>query len=259
MDIARGWDLAAAGYESYYVPRFAPWVDTAVRAITGALPDGPILVPCCGTFPELDALVKSFPDREIVGIDLSEGMVRLARERAAGLPRVRVVQGDASSLDDHRCAAVVSVFGLQQLPEPDAALRSWASTLRPGGVLSVVFWPGNIETDGPFSLLSKVLRAHVPAGDRSWEERLTVPGVVVDEDVAHPMSHPSAEEFFTAHTESGPLRPLADDRGPEFVARLREEFLRLAPSGEWRHRPRARHIVARSTPKQSLAPQQQTW
>ncbi|WP_086820312.1 trans-aconitate 2-methyltransferase [Allokutzneria sp. NRRL B-24872] len=241
------WDLAAAGYESYYVPRFAPWVDTAVRAVTATeLPDGPVLVPCCGTFPELDALVKSFPDKEIVGIDLSEGMLRIARERASGQPRVRLVHGDASVLTEWagRCAAVVSVFGLQQLPEPDVGLRSWASALRPGGRLSVVFWPGNIESEGPFALLSKVLRARVPAGDRSWEQRLTVDGVERDEFVAHAMSHPGAAEFFSAHTESGPMRALAEARGPEFVADLRAEFLSLAPSGEWHHRPRARLIVA---------------
>ncbi|MCP3798405.1 class I SAM-dependent methyltransferase [Allokutzneria sp. A3M-2-11 16] len=221
-----------------------------MRAITSPLPDGPILVPCCGTFPELDVLVELFPDREIVGIDLSPGMLRLARERATGRQRVRLVQGDAAILDDHwtgRCAAVVSVFGLQQLPSPDAAIRSWASALRPGGVLSVMFWPSTTEPFGPFSLLSKVLRAHVPAGDRSWEQRLSFPGVVVDKYVAHEMSHPSAAEFFASHTESGPLRPLADDRGREFVARLREEFLRLAPCGKWHHRPCARHIVARVT------------
>lgn len=75
---ARGWDEAADGYRAYFVPRFAPWVKAAVEAVA-EVPDGPILVPCCGTFPELDLLGPRFPGRAIVGIDLSAEMVRLAR------------------------------------------------------------------------------------------------------------------------------------------------------------------------------------
>jgi SAM-dependent methyltransferase len=224
-----------------------------VRAIpVEPLPGGPVLVPCCGTFPELEALTGHLPGREVVGIDLSAGMVRRAGERAAHHPRARVVQGDASTLDDgwpDGCAAVVSVFGLQQLPEPDVALGSWVSALRPGGWLSVVYWPHDTETDGPFALLGGVLRAHVPPGDDSWERRV-VPvavanGAVIerDERPAHPMSHPDAAAFFDAYTRCGPLRPLATARGEAFMERLREEFARRAPTGVWHHRPQARHLV----------------
>ena len=251
--LARGWDEAAAGYEAYFVPRFAPWVSTAVRAITGdPLPGGPVVVPCCGTFPELDALSEHLPGREIVGIDLSAGMVRLARERSAGNPLARVVEGDASTLDGiGPCAAVVSVFGLQQLPEPDAAVASWVAALRPGGRMSVVYWPTDAETDGPFAVLNDVVREHFPRPDDSWERQIApaaaAAGAVIerDEECAHPMAHPDAASFFDAFTRSGPLRPLVDAQGEEFVGRLRAEFLRRAPGGPWRHRPSARHLVVR--------------
>jgi len=62
-------------------------------------PPGPLVVPCCETFPELPALAEQHPRREIVGIDLPAGMVRLARERAAGQRLARVMQGDAATLD----------------------------------------------------------------------------------------------------------------------------------------------------------------
>ncbi|MFD5250328.1 class I SAM-dependent methyltransferase [Amycolatopsis sp. NPDC058340] len=221
-----------------------------MRALPQALPEGPVLVPCCGTFPELDVLTGHLPGREIVGIDLSAGMAARARRRAAGNALVRVAEGDASELDPGSAAAIVSVFGLQQLPEPDAALRSWTGALRPGGVLSVVYWPHSTEAGGAFTVLSDVLRERVPAGDRSWEERLVpaLEGATIerDEPLSFPMVHPDADTFFTAHTRSGPMRPLADARGEEFIAELREAFLRKAPEGEWRHRPSARHIVARA-------------
>lgn len=250
--LAQGWDEAALGYEKYYVPRFAPWVDAAVRAVTSApLPDGPVLVPCCGTFPELDLLVEHLPGRELVGIDLSEGMVRLARDRAAGRPGVSAVVGDATDLGAWagRCAAVVSVFGLQQLPDPACGIGSWYAALAPRGRLSVAYWPSPTETSGPFALLSEV-QGGVPAA-AEWEADL-VPalrdaGAIVERDdyPAYPMTHPSAAAFFDAFVEAGPGRAMAIAQGPAYVAELRAAYLARAPQGEWTHQPRARLIVAR--------------
>lgn len=43
--VARGWDEAAEGYDAYFVPRFAPWVEAAVEAVTTSEPpEGPVLV-----------------------------------------------------------------------------------------------------------------------------------------------------------------------------------------------------------------------
>jgi hypothetical protein len=41
------------------------------------------------------------------------------------------------------------------------------------------------------------------------------------------------------------MRPLITARGEAFADLLRAEFLRRSPDGEWRHRPSARHLVAR--------------
>ena len=254
--VARGWDEAAEGYDAYFVPRFAPWVGAAVDAITDqVLPDGPILVPCCGTFPEVDLLIEHFPDRELVGIDLSAGMVRLARGRADGHQQVSVVQGDAATLDPQwsgRCGAVVSVFGLQQLPDPEQAVRSWLSVLRPGGRLSVVYWPAKTEDDGPFALMADVIRARVPSVDNPWEARLATAvvdagGVVSrDEELSFPMTHADAATYFDSANRAGSLRALGIARGDEFMAELREEFVQRAPTGEWTHHPSARILVVQA-------------
>ncbi|MGC4940303.1 class I SAM-dependent methyltransferase [Kribbella sp. DT2] len=241
--LARGWDEAAAGYEQYFVPRFRPWVETAVAQL-GDLPSGPILVPCCGTFPELDLLLERFPDREIVGIDLSAGMVRLARERAAGHDQVSVVEGDAATLDPRwlrACSAVVSVFGLQQLPAPEQAIDSWYDALLPGGRLSVVYWPSVTEADGPFSLMRELLR---PGPADPDPDLAAVLGEAVDEPVAFPITYADAGSFFEAYAHSGPMRATAIARGEAFVEELRERFLERAPEGEWTHHPAARLITA---------------
>jgi SAM-dependent methyltransferase len=256
--LARAWDEAAPGYERYFVPRFAPWVAAAVDGLDGAqFPPGPILVPCCGTFPELPALVERHPGREIVGIDLSGGMVRLARERAAGRRGVRVIQGDAATLDpdwSDTCAGVISVFGLQQLPDPETALADWVGALRPGGRLSVMFWAGEVERQGPFAVLDRVLADRLSPSDDSWQNRLgaavTAAGATVerDEGVSFPMVHDDAVTFWNAVSGGGHLHALAVARGDAFMRTVRREFLELAPTGLWHHRPRARWIVARREP-----------
>ena len=54
--LAKAWDDAAPGYDRYFVPRFAPWTDQALRVLSKEarrLPAGPVLVPCCGPGQEL--------------------------------------------------------------------------------------------------------------------------------------------------------------------------------------------------------------
>lgn len=254
--LAESWDDAAEGYDEYFVPRFAPWVEAAVEAVTpDEIPSGPVLVPCCGTFPEADVILKRLPGREVLGIDLSAEMVRFARQRARGRNQISVRQGDAANSDgrlEGTYSAVVSVFGLQQLPDPSQALLSWSKALCPGGLLSVVYWPAVTERDGPFTWLSELRGFEAPESP-PWEDELANHladrGMTVlrDQTIAFPMSHPSAAAFFDAFTYSGPMRTLVNARGDEYIRELREAYLAYAPSGAIEHQPAARHIVVRVT------------
>jgi ubiquinone/menaquinone biosynthesis C-methylase UbiE len=74
----------------------------------------------------------------VIGIELSEPMLGLARERAAeaGLTdRTELRQGDAQALDlpDVCADTVVSTFSLCTIPDPAAAVREAYRILRPGG------------------------------------------------------------------------------------------------------------------------------
>ncbi|MPZ54726.1 MAG: methyltransferase domain-containing protein [Acidimicrobiia bacterium] len=254
--LAQTWDEAAEGYDRYFVPRFAPWVATTTTALlTHPLPPGPILVPCCGTFPELPAIAAAHPDREIVGLDFSQGMLARARRRITAHPRARLLHGDALDLYTRwpgTAAAVISVFGLQQLPDPPTALAGWVSALRPGGILSVMYWPDETENDGPFALLDAVIAEALPqsADDRDWHLRLsdavTTAGAEVERDVpvAHPIIHPDAETFWMVMADGGRLRNLSLSHGETVFAQLRNRFLDQAPTGPWEHMPTARWIVA---------------
>ncbi|NUO58156.1 MAG: class I SAM-dependent methyltransferase [Hamadaea sp.] len=260
--LAQAWTDAARGYEEYFVPRFAPWVELAVNALGADLPDGPILVPCCGTFPELPLLGAAYPGRAIVGVDLSPGMVALAADRAASWPQAQAIVGDACAVGPEwtgRCAAVLSVFGLQQLPDPAAALASWAGLLRPGGRLSVVFWPEIVEDDGPFALSRRALDRPAPLGDDEGRlaEAITAAGAVVtaDREVSFVMEHPDAATVWAAMVDSGPLRAVALSSGEAVLAEAGRRFLAAAPSDRpWRHTPRARLLTAIFPPKPSQPP-----
>lgn len=77
----------------------------------------------------------------ITGIDLSERMLDIARNRAADLDRdVTLRPGDAHALpfDDASFDTVVCTFGLCAIPDTDAAIDEMIRVLRPEGRLILV-------------------------------------------------------------------------------------------------------------------------
>ena len=73
---------------------------------------------------------------EVVGVDLAEGMLSVARKMAEerGLD-LDLKIGDAESLDfdDESFDAVVSRWVLWTLPDPEKAISEWMRVLKPGG------------------------------------------------------------------------------------------------------------------------------
>ena len=83
----------------------------------------------------------------VTGIDLSEGMLALARANAAQArlgERVEFRRMDAEHLEVDAASfdAVVSLFALRHFPNPDAALGQMHRALRPGGRLVVAVGGG---------------------------------------------------------------------------------------------------------------------
>ncbi|SFW85980.1 class I SAM-dependent methyltransferase [Amycolatopsis australiensis] len=77
----------------------------------------------------------------LTGLDLSSGMLGVARERARQLGRdVTLQQGSAHELPfpDASFDTVVCTFGLCAIPDPAAAVAEMARVLRPGGRLVLV-------------------------------------------------------------------------------------------------------------------------
>ena len=77
-------------------------------------------------------------DVRLTGIDLSDGMLEIARGRAEQLDRaVDLRQGNAHSLpfETGSFDTVVCTFGLCAIPDLDAAVDEMVRVLRPGGTL----------------------------------------------------------------------------------------------------------------------------
>ncbi|MGW4065679.1 class I SAM-dependent methyltransferase [Amycolatopsis sp. NPDC004747] len=77
----------------------------------------------------------------LTGLDLSEGMLAIARDRARRLGRpVTFRQGSAHALPFAEASfdTVVCTFGLCAIPDPAAAVAEMVRVLRPGGQLILV-------------------------------------------------------------------------------------------------------------------------
>ena len=99
---------------------------------------GDVLEVAVGTGLNLDKYPKEV---RVTGIDLSEQMLDIARDRARELGRdVELRQGDAHALpfDETSFDTVVCTFGLCAIPDIDTALDEMTRVLRPGGKLILV-------------------------------------------------------------------------------------------------------------------------
>lgn len=96
----------------------------------------------CGLGEAAVALAEDLGhDGEVVGVDVSEEMLRSARARASTARcRVRFSVGDAGALDepDDCFDAVRSERTLQWLADPVAAVAEMARVVRPGGRISLI-------------------------------------------------------------------------------------------------------------------------
>ena len=200
------------------------------------------------------------PEREVVGSDLSPGMIERAQVHAAAAgPQCIAVVADAMELlCDGPLAAVLTVFGLQQLPDPVAAVTAWCAKLEPGGVAVVCFWPpGGVESSGPWATYSSLVATRVGSQERkqptaSWDEQLTAAAeaggaeVLLDAAPEHAMEWPDGDAIFEGMSRGGPWHATRMRRGDAFMEEIKGEFLAVHPVGKAvRHRPHARLLVFR--------------
>ena len=118
------------------------WRRRAVRAVRRCNPCR-VLDVAAGTGDLTVALAKAMPQCGVTGVDLSEAMLAIAREKArrAGLDgRLTFLCGDAERLDfpDGEFDAVTVAFGVRNFGDIPAGLRDMRRVLRRGGVAVIL-------------------------------------------------------------------------------------------------------------------------
>lgn len=168
------WTERAPSYDAYQQRPERRDLDVEVwdRVWSAALPPAPADVLDVGTGSGHVARLLAGLRHRVTGIDLSEGMLEIARQHAArdAYPP-RFLLGDAVAPDfaDESYDAVVGRYVMWTLRDPEAAVARWLRLLRPGGVVAMA--DSTWFTDGLGDLYGERPDGHLPLADaRSIDE-----------------------------------------------------------------------------------------
>jgi ubiquinone/menaquinone biosynthesis C-methylase UbiE len=139
-----GWDKAAAQYERSWHEQLKP-AQTALIAMAGPVPGERVLDVACGTgLVTLRVAALVAPRGTVIGIDLSEEMVAMARGIAGAnaFANTSFEHMDAEELafETGSFDVVLCALGLMYVPDPEKALAAMYRVLRPGGRAACAVW-----------------------------------------------------------------------------------------------------------------------
>ena len=180
-----------------------------------------VLDACCGSGASAIPAARAVgPSGRLLGIDLAENLLRLARGKASqlGLTQAEFRLKDIQELDAsaEMFDAVICVFGIFFVSDMPSGIRSLWRVLRPGGQLAITTWGPRILEPGSSAFWNAV-RNERPVLYKSFNpwERINEPhalasmlreaGVHTADVIAEPGVHPlsSPEDFWTIAMGSG--------------------------------------------------------
>jgi ubiquinone/menaquinone biosynthesis C-methylase UbiE len=229
LDPQQGWQLeegSAEAYERYLVPLlFAPGAEHLIE-LAGLGAGERVLDVACGTgIVARRAAQRVGSGGRVVGLDINEGMLEVARKVSSGAhPAIEWQYGDANDMPllDGAFDAVFCQQALQFFPDRLAALREMRRVLVENGRLALSVLRSTEHNPG-YRLLADTLERHVgpdagsmmrsPFSSLSADElRELITGagfgkVRILLGIA-PVRYPSAEEFLRWEGASSPLAGL---------------------------------------------------
>ncbi|MFF2028243.1 class I SAM-dependent methyltransferase, partial [Streptomyces sp. NPDC058171] len=142
---------AAEFYESAFVPAFfAQWAPILCDA-AGVAPGQRVLDVGCGTgIVARTAADLVVPDGTIVGVDLNEAMLTVARRVVRPDIEFRQGNADALPLPDQSFDTVLCQMSLMFFPDRPQALLEMARVVTPGGRVAVAV-PGALDAQPAFA------------------------------------------------------------------------------------------------------------
>lgn len=194
--MAERYDEGAGRYERYWAPVLAPTALRLLDATAERVADPRVVMDLgIGTGTLSAAALRRWPGAEVVGVDVSKGMLGIARDSVAeragreAARRLRLVQADAQRLPLAAGSVdlCVTSFVLQLVLDRHAALREVRRVLVPGGLLALVTWQSDRTVFRP---------------DEEFDEAVLDLGIEEDEvDEA-----PHAGDFVSAKAAASQLR-----------------------------------------------------
>lgn len=183
----------------------------------------------CGTgYPALLAAQAVGATGRVLGLDLAEGMLEVARRkaRALGIANITFQTADATTLQSEIDSydAVISRFCLMFLPDIPKTVRAIANLLKSGGYLTAAVWSSadkNPFLKIPMDVLKKIIAISPPDPEQPGLFRLAkfgeLSGIaesmglqgVADDEITGETSFDSAEEYLASLMDmAAPLQTL---------------------------------------------------
>jgi len=160
--LAERYSQRAEAYDKFWSPVIRP----AGERLVSQLPLGSassIIDVGTGAGALFPAIARAAPSATILGVDRSEGMLRLARKKYPGWLALMDVQNLA--LSAYRFDAAVVAFILFHLPTPERCLSEVNRVLKPAGVVGTITWAAE----------------RTPTAGAVWDEELEAVGAEVIE------------------------------------------------------------------------------
>ncbi len=220
-DVAAAYDRVAAGYDGFARLWERAAGNDATEHFRALLrhhvpSDAMVLDVGAGTGRSISHLLAESRPREVVGVDLSHGMLTRARETIANR-RVHLVRADATRLPfpDDTFDTVTSMWMLETLPDPLLAVRELLRVLRPDGLVLTTFstLPAEPNRKKSAGLIELIMRPGFAGRFLSQEEQ---PLHACTMSCAHRYEHGLATvaTFGKACELSSLLAPFTDEAAP---------------------------------------------
>jgi SAM-dependent methyltransferase len=224
----------ARAYEAAFVPSLFAHLARHLVDVAEVTAGDHVLDVACGTgVVARTAAERTGPAGRVVGLDLNEAMLTVAREVR---PDLEWRQGDAARLPfpDGSFDVALCQSGLMFVPDPAAAVAELARVVRPGGRVAVQVW-SSLDRQDAFRPLPDAVARHAGRdavdlistyfrlGDRDLlTGHVTRAGLRVTDVHSWPATvhAPSVDDYVTTEVESTPLRARISD---DVYRRIREE------------------------------------
>ncbi|MBI3813025.1 MAG: methyltransferase domain-containing protein [Nitrospinae bacterium] len=241
------WNRVAPGWEKWdeKLSRNMSFINHRLIADARLRPGHRVLDLGCGTgYPAILAGQAVKSHGSVVGLDLSEEMLAVARRKAnaMGLSNVEFQTKDVTTLPFETTSfnAVVSRFCLMFLPDIPRTVSEINRVLKPGAYLAAAVWSSpdkNPYIRIPMDVIKKFVELPVPAPDQPGIFRLAREGdlsgiaaksgltKIADEDVRGESIFDSADEYLESLMEmAAPLQPLFAKLSPEQKKAVKTEI-----------------------------------